>query len=58
MGKRPNPMAVKATLTYEIAEAARALGVTTATIRNWIKDELPVMSSCKPYLILGEAIRQ
>jgi len=57
MGKRANPMAVKAALTYDINEAARALGVTPPTIRNWIKDGLPVMASCKPYLILGAAIR-
>lgn len=57
MGKRANPMDVRAALSYEIEEAARALGVTPATVRNWIKDGLPVMASCKPYLILGAAIR-
>lgn len=57
MGKRANPMAVKAALTYDIYEAAKALGKTPATIRSWIKDGLPVMSSRKPYLISGEAIR-
>ncbi len=57
MGKRANPMAVKAALAYDINEAARALGVTPATIRNWIKNGLQVMSSRKPYLILGDAIR-
>jgi len=58
MSKRANPMAVKAALSYEIGEAALALGKTPATIRNWIKDGLPVMSSRKPYLISGEAIRE
>jgi hypothetical protein len=57
MGKRANPMAVKAALTYEIGEAATALGTSPATIRNWIKDGLLVMSSRKPYLILGAYIR-
>jgi hypothetical protein len=51
-------MAVKAALSYEIAEVASALGKTPATIRNWIKDGLPVMSSRKPYLISGAAIRE
>jgi len=50
-------MAVKAALSYTIEEAARALRVTPATIRNWIKDGLPVMSSRKPYLLLGQDIR-
>lgn len=57
MGKRANPMAVKAALTYEIGEAARTLGKSPATIRNWIKDGLPVMAQRKPYLISGAAIR-
>ncbi|WP_424176583.1 helix-turn-helix domain-containing protein [Yoonia sp. TsM2_T14_4] len=57
MGKRANPMAVKAALTYEISEAAKALGKSPATIRNWIKDGLPVMASQKPCLISGAALR-
>jgi hypothetical protein len=57
MSKRSNPMAVKAALTYEIGEAAIALGRTPATIRNWIREGLPVMASRKPYLILGADIR-
>ncbi len=58
MSKRSNPMAVKAALTYEIGEVAAALGKSPATIRNWIKDGLPVMSSKKPYLISGAAVRE
>ena len=57
MGKRANPMAVKASLTYEVGEAAALLGKSPATIRNWINDGLPVMSAKKPNLILGAAIR-
>jgi hypothetical protein len=57
MGKRANPMAVKAALTYEVSEAAKALGKSPATIRNWIKDGLPVMASQKPCLISGAALR-
>ena len=51
MGKRANPMRIKAVLVYTPEEAAKALGKSTATIRNWIKDGLPVMSSRKPMLI-------
>jgi hypothetical protein len=57
MGKRCNPMLIKSALTYDIGEAAQALGVTSATIRNWIKDGLPVMSERKPHLILGDALK-
>lgn len=58
MGKRANPMAVKAALSYEIGEAAQALGKSPATIRNWRKDGLEFMSSRKPYLISGAAIQE
>lgn len=58
MPKRANPMAVKANATYDVFEAARALKVSPATIRNWIKDGLEAMTSTKPYLILGAAIRE
>lgn len=57
MAKRVNPMAVKSNATYEIVEAARALGVTSATIRIWIKDGMEAMTASKPYLILGASIR-
>jgi hypothetical protein len=58
MGKRSNPMSVKAALTYDVIEAACALGKTPATIRNWIRDGLEVMSSQKPNLISGAAIQE
>lgn len=58
MSRRANPMAVKAALTYDVNEAAAALGKTPATIRNWVKGGLPIMSSRKPYLISGAAIRE
>lgn len=57
MPKRPNPMAINMALTYTIEEAANALGVTTATIRNYVRRGLPIMTSQRPYLISGEALR-
>ncbi|MBT0958667.1 helix-turn-helix domain-containing protein [Alphaproteobacteria bacterium KMM 3653] len=58
MSRRANPMAIKAALTYEVGEAAKALGKSPATIRNWIKDGLPVLASQKPYLIVGVELRE
>lgn len=58
MGKRANPMKVNAALTYDVEEAAKALGKSQATIRNWIKLGLPVMASKKPVLILGTDLRE
>ena len=53
MGKRVNPMAVKANATYDVSEAARALSVTPATIRDGIKDGMEAMTSSRPHLLLG-----
>lgn len=58
MNRRANPMSIKAALTYEVGEAAAALGKSHATIRNWIKDGLPVMAQKKPCLISGAALRE
>lgn len=58
MSKRANPMAVKSALTYDVSEAAKALGKSPATIRNWVRDGLPVMSSKKPLLFSGLALRE
>lgn len=57
MAKYPNPMLVKASRSYDVIEAARVLGRTPSTIRHWIKDGLEVLAARKPYLILGQAIR-
>ncbi|MGH1578737.1 helix-turn-helix domain-containing protein [Planktotalea sp.] len=57
MGKRANPMRIKSALTYTPEEAAKALSKSTATIRNWVKDGLPVMASRKPMLISGLTLR-
>ena len=58
MPKRPNPMAVKQVLTYTVEEAADALHVTTATVRNYIRRGLPVLANKRPALISGQEIRR
>lgn len=57
MAKRPNPRALRAARSYTIEEAATALGVTTGTVRSWVKSGLPLMKSRRPFLILGETLR-
>ena len=58
MPKRPNPMAVKQVLTYTVEEAADVLGVTAATVRNYIGRGLPVMANKRPTLLSGQEIRR
>lgn len=58
MAKRPKPRSIRAARTYTIEEAATALGVSTVTVRAWVKAGLPIMKAERPYLILGEALRE
>lgn len=57
MTRRPNHRAIRAARTYEIREAAEELGVSIGTIRQWVKAGLPIMKTQRPYLILGEALK-
>lgn len=56
--KRPNPRSIRVARTYTIEEAAAALGVSIGTVRAWVKSGLRIMKSERPYLILGEALRE
>lgn len=57
MAKRPNPRAIRAARTYTVEEAALALNVAVGTVRGWCKAGLPIMSTKRPHLILGDALR-
>ena len=57
MTKRPKHRAIRTARSYTIEEAAQALGVTIGTIRNWAKAGLPLMKGQRPYLILGEVLK-
>jgi len=57
MARRINPSRIKNNLTYSIIEAAEELGVSIATIRNWIKQGLPIQKDQRPYLIFGSDLR-
>ena len=57
MAKKPNTRALRAARTYTIEEAAIALGVSTGTVRSWVKAGLPLMKSQRPFLILGDTLR-
>lgn len=57
MARRPNPRSIRAARPYTTEEAAEALGVSIGTVRSWVKAGLPIMKSERPYLILGEQMR-
>ena len=57
MAKRPSHRALRAARSYTFEEAATALGVSKGTIRNWVNSGLPAMKAQRPYLIMGEVLK-
>ncbi|WP_434053844.1 MAG: helix-turn-helix domain-containing protein [Roseibium sp.] len=56
-GKRPNGRRIKSHRSYDVAEAARALGVAKGTVRRWLKKGLPSLNERRPILILGQDLK-
>lgn len=52
-----NPQRVKIHLSYTVEEAARLQGAHKNTIRNWIREGLPVLPGCRPTLIHGRDLK-
>lgn len=44
---------IKSRWTYTVAEVAARVGVSRNTVRQWIKDGLPLATERKPFLIHG-----
>ena len=57
MAKRVNTRRIRANRSYDISEAAKACDVTAWTIRNWIRQGLPVLDAERPMLISGQALK-
>ncbi len=54
MPKSARLTGIKSLRCYTIQEAANVTGVTTRTIRTWIKQGLPIMSGERPALVRGD----
>ena len=57
MTKHRSHRVLRAARSYTFEEAASALGVSMGTVRAWAKNGLPTMKAQRPYLILGEALK-
>ena len=44
--------------SYEVVEVAEILGASEQTVRRWISNDLPVLSSKRPVLILGFELKR
>jgi len=53
MAKRADPRRLRSAQTYSVPELARALSVSTGTVRGWIRQGLPVLNMQRPTLIVG-----
>lgn len=58
MAKRVRHTKIKQNLTYTMQEAADALGLSLATIRDWVKKGLSIHKDKRPFLIYGDELRQ
>lgn len=52
--RQPNYRLVKIHRSYTVEEAARHLGVHRNTVRQWIKQGLPICDARRPVIILGK----
>ncbi|MCK0104369.1 helix-turn-helix domain-containing protein [Pseudohalocynthiibacter sp. F2068] len=58
MAKRVSARRVKLHRQYTYEEAADLLGVTPQTVRTWRAQGLHVLTSQKPHLVMGAALRE
>jgi hypothetical protein len=57
MIRRGRAARIKRNRSYEVSEAAETLGVTPQTVRAWTRQGLHIIDDRRPYLILGEALK-
>lgn len=53
MVRRFRTRSIKSNKTYEVKELAEAAGVTTATVRRWLKVGMDKLDGSRPTLIMG-----
>jgi excisionase family DNA binding protein len=55
--RRPSPRRIKQSVSYDVAEAAKLLGVHRNTVRRWLKEGLTALDERRPILIHGSVLK-
>lgn len=55
--RRLNPMRAKLNRPYTVGDIRLLYGVHASTVRQWMKDGLPVVDGRKPYVVRGRDLR-
>ncbi len=58
MKRTHNPNKCKIHRSYTVEDAADLYGTHKNTVRNWIKNGLPICNDQRPFLILGSYLRE
>lgn len=56
--RKYNTNLIKDTLSYSIYDIASLFGNHRATVRQWIKEGLPLIDNHKPFLVLGSDLKE
>ncbi len=56
--RKYNTNLIKETLNYSIHDIAGLFRIHRATVRQWIKEGLPLIDNHKPFLVLGSALKE
>lgn len=56
--RKYNTNLIKETLSYSIHEIAELFRIHRGTVRQWIKEGLPIIDNRKPYLVLGSDLKE
>ena len=56
--RKYNTNLIKKTLSYSIYDIASLFRIHRATVRQWIKEGLPLIDNHKPFLVLGSDLKE
>lgn len=56
--RKPDLRRIRTSKTYTLPEIAKTLDRNIATIRSWVRQDLPLLSKQKPLLVLGSDLKR